>query len=55
MRLHVAIDDAFPKLEIAVGCECREVLDEVIAQFETNQWEVERDMSLVLCHRYLTN
>jgi len=55
MHLHVAVEDAFPKLEIAVGRKCREVLDKVIAHFETNQWEVERGMSLVLCRRYLTN
>ncbi|KAI9460021.1 hypothetical protein HD554DRAFT_2176797 [Boletus coccyginus] len=42
MRLHVAVEDAFPKLEKARDRECKEVLTEVIAHFEANEWEVER-------------
>ncbi|KAI5996947.1 hypothetical protein EDD15DRAFT_2364392 [Pisolithus albus] len=41
MRLYVAVEDAFPRLEDAVGGQCREVLMEVIAHFEAQGWEVE--------------
>ncbi|KAI5984165.1 hypothetical protein EDD15DRAFT_2375558 [Pisolithus albus] len=34
-------EDAFPRLEDAVGGQCREVLMEVIAHFEAQGWEVE--------------
>ncbi|KAF8550338.1 hypothetical protein OG21DRAFT_1487831 [Imleria badia] len=48
MRLHIAVKDAFPICETAISGECREVLDEVIAHFETNKWEIERDTSYSL-------
>ncbi|KAI5999535.1 hypothetical protein EDD15DRAFT_2193599 [Pisolithus albus] len=41
MRLYVAVENAFPRLEDAVGGQCREVLMEVIAHFEAQGWEVE--------------
>ncbi|KAI6004633.1 hypothetical protein EDD15DRAFT_2191456 [Pisolithus albus] len=41
MRLYVAVENAFPRLEDAVGGQCREVLMEVIAHFEAQSWEVE--------------
>ncbi|KAI5982572.1 hypothetical protein EDD15DRAFT_2202827 [Pisolithus albus] len=41
MQLYVAVEDAFPRLEDAVGGQCREVLMEVIAHFEAQGWEVE--------------
>lgn len=47
MRLQVAVDDAFPKLETAIDGECKEVLREAIAYFEENQWQVDRGTSLV--------
>ncbi|KAI6011393.1 hypothetical protein BKA83DRAFT_4502437 [Pisolithus microcarpus] len=40
MRLYVAVENAFPRLEDAVGGQCREVLMEVIAHFEAQGWEV---------------
>lgn len=41
MRLHVAVANAFPKIECAVDHECQEALNEVLALFEDNGWEVE--------------
>ncbi|KAI6018691.1 hypothetical protein BKA83DRAFT_4496178 [Pisolithus microcarpus] len=41
MRLYVAVENAFPQLEDAVGGQCWEVLMEVIAHFEAQGWEVE--------------
>ncbi|KAI6023981.1 hypothetical protein BKA83DRAFT_4492673 [Pisolithus microcarpus] len=40
MRLYVAVENAFPRLEDAVGGQCQEVLMEVIAHFEAQGWEV---------------
>ena len=47
MRLHVAVENGFPQLATAVDSECLEVLGEVVAHFEANQWEVEAGMSLI--------
>ena len=45
MRLHVAVANAFPKIEHAVDHECQEALNEVLALFEGNGWEVEAGLS----------
>ena len=47
MRLHIAVENGFPQLATAVDGECLEVLGEVVAHFEANQWEVEAGMSLI--------
>ncbi|KAF8133443.1 hypothetical protein EV363DRAFT_1295587 [Boletus edulis] len=49
MRLQVAIDDAFLKLETAIDGECKEVLRKAIAYFEENQWQVDRDYMPDMC------
>ena len=41
MRLHIAVENAFPRLEQAVDGICHEVLIEVITHFEDKGWEVE--------------
>ena len=47
MCLHVAVENGFPQLTTAVDSKCLEVLGEVVAHFEANQWEVEAGMSLI--------
>ena len=47
MHLHVAVENGFPQLATAVDGKCLEVLGEVVAHFEANQWEVEAGMSLI--------
>ncbi|KAF8141799.1 hypothetical protein EV363DRAFT_1150467 [Boletus edulis] len=41
MCLHVAVENGFPQLATAVDSKCLEVLGEVVAHFEANQWEVD--------------
>lgn len=41
MRLHIAVKNAFPRLEQGVDGICHEVLIEVIAHFKDKGWEVE--------------
>ncbi|KAF8119246.1 hypothetical protein EV363DRAFT_1411559 [Boletus edulis] len=42
MRLHAAVEDAFPRLEVAIDGRCSEVLHEVIAYYKTQNWELEK-------------
>ena len=41
MRLYIAVENAFPRLEDADVGQCREVLVEVLVHFEAQGWEVE--------------
>ncbi|KAF8127964.1 hypothetical protein EV363DRAFT_1452082 [Boletus edulis] len=42
MRLHAAVEDAFPRREVAVDGRCLEVLNEVIGYYKTQSWELEK-------------
>ncbi|KAF8129622.1 hypothetical protein EV363DRAFT_1168953 [Boletus edulis] len=42
MCLHAAVEDAFPRREVAVDGRCLEVLNEVIAYYNTQSWELEK-------------
>lgn len=41
MRLHTAIENAFPKLEVAVDGQCSEVLHEIIAYYKMKKWDLD--------------
>lgn len=41
MHLHIAAEDGFPRLEVAVDGRCREVLHEAMVFYKTNKWKLE--------------
>lgn len=55
MRLHTAIEDAFPRLEVAVDGRCSEVLHEVIAYYKTKKWELDKSMFYYLIRETYLN
>ncbi|KAF8119454.1 hypothetical protein EV363DRAFT_1146279, partial [Boletus edulis] len=46
MQLHAAVEDAFPRLKVAIDGRCSKVLHEVIAYYKTQNWELEKGANL---------